>query len=138
MKTVEGITEPLSPSVRPDLRPAGIGGCVCPAGTNYAACECAWGVLVDRLMQMGYGRGADAVTIAREAQDLTEFAEQVLGTARRVAIRRVAHEWPGSVAALGRLVGVSGQRLAELVPTISALVKSAKAREAKRHPVRTV
>lgn len=137
MKTVDGVAEPLSASVRPDLRPAGIGGCTCPAGTNYAACTCAWGVMITRMFQLGYGRDADAVTIAREAQDLSDAVEQTLGRARRTAVKRLAREWPGSVAALGRLVGLSGQRVAELVPDVSALVRAAKAREASRRSTRS-
>ena len=126
MKTVEGIAEPLSAAVRPDIRPAGTGGCTCPPGTNYAACTCAWATMIDRLLQLGYSRTADPVTIAREAQDTSDYVRSTLRTARVNAVRTRARTWPGSVAALGRLVGLGGQRLADLVPNVRELVAGSR------------
>lgn len=118
MRDVEALTGPPSATVRPDVRPAGMGACTCPPGTLYAGCECAWGTLVDRMLMLGYGRQADPVTIAREVTDLGAYARQLAGQARQRALTALGRTWEGSAAALARLVGISSQALRAAAPQV--------------------
>lgn len=131
-------SEHLSGAQRPDIRPAGMGACTCPPGTLYGGCECGWGLMVQRLMWLGYGPDADAVTIARQAQDTSVYAAETVRRARIGAVQSLARTWTGSVAALGRLVGLGGQRVTDLVPGVAELVENAvrKANQAGARRVR--
>lgn len=97
-------------------RPAGRGACSCPAGTNFAACECAWGALIRRMLQLGYGREADAATLARELPALGATAVDVTSGARKAAIGRLARGWQGPASSLARYLGVSFPALKAAAP----------------------
>lgn len=115
--TKEGIMEALSPRLRPDIRPAGTGACTCPPGTVYAGCECAWGVAVTRMLQLGYSRQADPVTIAREVPNLGKMINNdLMPAARRTALRTVARSWTDSLGALAKLLGVSPAAISKAAP----------------------
>lgn len=118
----DGIVEALSAALRPDRRPPGMGACTCPPGTLYAGCECSWGVMIDRMLQLGYSRGADPVTIAREAPDLGTFAQQVLATARRAAITTLARQWVGPAAGLARVLGITYNALKLTAPAAARMI----------------
>lgn len=95
----------LDASVRLDLRPAGVGACTCPPGTLYGACRCPWGTMVSRLLQVGYGRGADPATLARELGDTAAFVADQLSAARSRSVRAVVKSWTGTAASLARHLG---------------------------------
>lgn len=130
--TVEGISEPLSPSVRPDVRPEGTGACTCPAGTNFAACRCRWGVLVLRALQLGYGPRSTPAVLARELEDFAGLARLAATDGKADAVRRLGRGWVGSVAALARMVKLSPARVRQIVPTIDEMVRAAKLRASER------
>lgn len=117
VKNVEGIMEPLSAAVRLDLRPAGVGACVCPPGTLYAACTCSWSVMIDRLLQLGYTRSADPVTLVRELGDTSAMIADQLSQARRRGAVQVCRSWTGTGAALARYLGYrSVNSLWQMIP----------------------
>ena len=113
----EGIVEPLSAALRPDIRPAGTGACTCPPGTLYARCECEWGVAVTRLLQLGYSRQATPDVIAREVPNLGRtISADLLPAARRAALRTLARTWADSLTALARLLDVTPAALRKAAP----------------------
>lgn len=118
----EGIVEPLSATLRPELRPPGVGACTCPPGTLYAGCTCSWGVVMDRMLQLGYGRGADPVTLARELPNLGALAQQVTAKSRERAITTLARDWTMSAGALARLVGVTYGALKSAAPSAVRMI----------------
>lgn len=120
--TKEGIVEPLSATVRPDLRPPGTGACTCPPGTLYAGCTCSWGLVIDRMLQLGYSRRADAVTLARELPNLGACAQDVTAAARRDAITTLARTWTMSAGALAKLLGVSYAALKAASPVAVRMI----------------
>lgn len=113
----DGIVEPLSTALRPDIRPAGTGACICPPGTLYARCECEWGVAVTRLLQLGYSRTATPDVIAREVPNLGRtISVDLLPAARRTALRTLARTWTDSLTALARLLDVTPAALRKAAP----------------------
>lgn len=113
----DGIVEPLSTALRPDIRPAGTGACTCPPGTLYARCECEWGVAVTRMLQLGYSRQADLVTIAREVSDLGKtISVDLMPAARRRALRTIAATWQESLRSLAVLLGVTPAAIRKAAP----------------------
>lgn len=107
-----------------ESHPAGMGACTCAAGGGYVACTCAWGLLVDRVLTMGYL--APQETIATEIHDTSAYAEHRMRVARVRAIRFMARHWRGSLAGLSRRLKLSTARLDTLVPGIRALVRESR------------
>jgi hypothetical protein len=120
--TKDGIVEALSATVRPDIRPPGTGTCTCPPGTLYAACTCAWGVAIDRLLQLGYSRGADPVTLARELPDLGAYVQGVASAARKHAITTLARDWTASAAKFARMLGIGYPALQSAAPAAVRMI----------------
>lgn len=118
----EGIVEPLSATLRPELRPPGVGACTCPPGTLYAGCTCSWGAAIDRMLMLGYGRGADPVTLARELPNLGAYAQQVTAAARAAAIVTLARTWTMSAGQLAKLIGVSYSALKSAAPSAVRMI----------------
>lgn len=113
----DGIMEALSATVRPDLRPPGMGACTCPAGTLYASCTCGWATLIDRLLFFAYSGKADPVTIAREISDTAEYLRDTLAPqARRAAIWALAATWQQSLRSLADLLGVTPAAIRKAAP----------------------
>lgn len=113
----DGIVEPLSATVRPDLRPPGMGACTCPAGTQYASCKCGWATLIDRLLFFAYSGKADPVTIAREISDTAEYLRDTLApAARRSALRTLAATWTGTLSAFAKMLGISAAAISKAAP----------------------
>lgn len=121
--TKEGIVEPLSATVRPDLRPPGIGACTCPPGTLYASCTCSWATLIDRLMFYAYGRQADPATIAREISATAKwFYMDVAPTARRNALTTLARQWHGTFRAFAKMIGVTAPAIRKAAPAAARMI----------------
>jgi hypothetical protein len=119
----EGIVEALSARLRPDIRPAGTGACTCPPGTVYAGCECGWGTAITRMLQLGYSRQADPVTIAREVSDLGKMiSNDLMPAARRTALRTLARTWTDSLGALAKLLGVTPAAIRKAAPDATARI----------------
>lgn len=114
----EAIMETLSPAVRVDLRPAGTGACMCAPGTNYARCECAWGVMITRALQLAYGRDADDVVRARELKHFGDSWADLASKSRRIALRSIAGYWTMSVGKLAKLLGVTTNALRDFAPEV--------------------
>lgn len=118
----EGIMEPLSATVRPDIRPPGTGACTCPPGTLYAGCTCSWGVAINRLLQLGYSRGADPVTLARELPNLGSYVQEVAAAARKNAITTLARDWTASAAKFARMLGIGYPALQSAAPAAVRMI----------------
>lgn len=119
----EGIMEPLSPRLRPDIRPAGTGACTCPPGTVYAGCTCSWGVAINRMLQLGYSRQADPATIARDVPNLGKMiSNDLMPAARRTALRTLARSWTESLDALAKLLGVTPAAIRKAAPDATARI----------------
>lgn len=119
----EGIMEPLSPRLRPDIRPAGTGACTCSPGTVYAGCTCSWGVAINRMLQLGYSRQADPATIARDVPNLGKMiSNDLLPAARRTALRTLARSWTESLDALAKLLGVTPAAIRKAAPDATARI----------------
>jgi hypothetical protein len=122
--TKEGIVEALSATVRPDLRPPGMGACTCPPGTLYASCTCAWVDLIDRLLFYAYGRQADPATIAREISDTaTWFHRNVAPAARRNALTTLARQWGGTFRDFAKMLGVTAPAIRKAAPAAARMIR---------------
>lgn len=120
----EGIVEALSATVRPDLRPPGMGACTCPPGTLYASCECGWSLLIDRMLFFAYGRKADPATIAREISDTAKwFATEVAPTARRNALVTLASQWRGTFREFAKMLGVTAPAIRKAAPAAARMIR---------------
>jgi hypothetical protein len=119
--TKGGIVEALSANVRPDLRPPGMGACTCPPGTLYAGCKCSWGVAIDRLLDLGYR--ADPATIARDVSDTAAYvAETVAPAAKRAALTTLARQWPSTLAAFAKMLGVTAAAVRKASPAAARMI----------------
>lgn len=120
----EGIVEALSATVRPDIRPPGMGACTCPPGTLYASCACGWATLIDRLLFFAYGRQADPATIAREISDTATWLHRDLApTARRNALTALASQWRGTFREFAKMLGVTAPAIRKAAPAAARMIR---------------